>query len=70
MRRHRTTARGVLLLILLFGVAGPVSAANPTGSVPTLIFDEVDVGIGSGKSRIWTCDLTHRYIDINGSYRT
>jgi hypothetical protein len=38
MRRHRTTARGVLLLILLFGVAGPVSAANPTGSVPTLIF--------------------------------
>jgi len=31
---------------------------------------EVDVGVGSGKSRVWTCDLTHRYIDINGSYRT
>lgn len=31
---------------------------------------EVDVGIASGKSRVWTCDLTHRYIDINGSYRT
>ena len=38
MRRHRTTARGVLLLILLLGVAGPVSAATPKGSVPTLIF--------------------------------
>jgi len=31
---------------------------------------DVDVGIGSGKARVWTCDLTHRYIDINGSYRT
>lgn len=31
---------------------------------------EVDVGVGSGNSAVWTCDLTHRYIDINGSYRT
>jgi hypothetical protein len=38
MRRHRTTARGVLLLILVFGVAGPASAATPKGAVPTLIF--------------------------------
>jgi Peptidase family M23 len=38
MRRRRTTARGVLLLILLFGVAGPTSAATPKGSVPALIF--------------------------------
>ena len=31
---------------------------------------EADVGVGKGKSRVWTCDLTHRYIDINGSYRS
>jgi glutamate N-acetyltransferase / amino-acid N-acetyltransferase len=31
---------------------------------------EVDVGVGNGRARVWTCDLTHRYIDINGSYRT
>ena len=31
---------------------------------------EVDIGIGKGKAEIWTCDLTHRYIDINGSYRS
>ena len=31
---------------------------------------EVDVGVGRGKSTVWTCDLTHAYIDINGSYRT
>ncbi len=31
---------------------------------------EVDIGIGDGKSTVWTCDLTHGYIDINGSYRS
>ncbi|MBI5165099.1 MAG: bifunctional glutamate N-acetyltransferase/amino-acid acetyltransferase ArgJ [Magnetospirillum sp.] len=30
----------------------------------------VDVGIGRGTATVWTCDLTHAYIDINGSYRT
>jgi hypothetical protein len=38
MRRHRTTARGVLLLLFLLGAAGSAFAANPKGSVPTLIF--------------------------------
>ena len=30
----------------------------------------VDLGIGPGRATIWTCDLTHGYVDINGSYRT
>jgi glutamate N-acetyltransferase/amino-acid N-acetyltransferase len=30
----------------------------------------VELGLGKGKSRVWTCDLTHGYIDINGSYRS
>jgi glutamate N-acetyltransferase / amino-acid N-acetyltransferase len=30
----------------------------------------VDIGIGEGKATVWTCDLTHGYIDINGSYRS
>lgn len=30
----------------------------------------VDVGIGGGHARVWTCDLTHAYIDINASYRS
>ena len=30
----------------------------------------LDVGMGKGKARVWTCDLTHGYIDINGSYRS
>lgn len=31
---------------------------------------KVDVGVGSESATVYTCDLTHRYIDINGSYRT
>jgi peptidase M23-like protein len=38
MSRHRTTARGVLLLFLLLGLAGAAAAAPPKGAVPTLIF--------------------------------
>ncbi len=30
----------------------------------------VDLGIGQGRATIWTCDLTHGYVDINGSYRS
>ena len=30
----------------------------------------VDVGVGRGRAVVWTCDLTHGYIDINGSYRS
>ncbi|WP_291295151.1 bifunctional glutamate N-acetyltransferase/amino-acid acetyltransferase ArgJ [Elioraea sp.] len=30
----------------------------------------VDLGLGSGAATVWTCDLTHAYIDINGSYRS
>ena len=31
---------------------------------------EAHVGVAKGKARVWTCDLTHGYIDINGSYRS
>ena len=30
----------------------------------------VDLGLGEGRATAWTCDLTHGYIDINGSYRS
>jgi glutamate N-acetyltransferase/amino-acid N-acetyltransferase len=30
----------------------------------------VDLGLGRGTARIWTCDLTEGYIRINGSYRS
>jgi glutamate N-acetyltransferase/amino-acid N-acetyltransferase len=30
----------------------------------------VDIGIGRGRARVWTCDLTHDYIAINADYRS
>ena len=30
----------------------------------------VDVGVGRGSSTMWTCDLTKRYVEINGDYRS
>ncbi|MGB5559889.1 MAG: bifunctional glutamate N-acetyltransferase/amino-acid acetyltransferase ArgJ [Paracoccaceae bacterium] len=30
----------------------------------------VDLGVGEGKSVVWTCDLTNRYIEINADYRS
>jgi len=30
----------------------------------------VDVGVGAGEARVWTCDLTHDYVSINADYRS
>ena len=30
----------------------------------------VDLGMGRAARTVWTCDLTHRYIDINADYRS
>ena len=34
------------------------------------IFLEIDVGVGKSSSTVYTCDLTHKYIDINADYRS
>ncbi|EAQ14062.1 glutamate N-acetyltransferase [Maritimibacter alkaliphilus HTCC2654] len=30
----------------------------------------VDLGLGKGEATVWTCDLTHAYIQINADYRS
>ncbi len=30
----------------------------------------VDIGLGTGSATVWTCDLTHGYIEINADYRS
>jgi glutamate N-acetyltransferase / amino-acid N-acetyltransferase len=56
VRRGCGTGRNGLLLRKLF--------TAPRVSV------HLDVGGGSGRAIIWTCDLTRRYIDINAHYTT
>ncbi len=29
-----------------------------------------DIGLGKGEARVWTCDLTKAYVEINGDYRS
>jgi len=62
---------------------GPLQAALEGAIAPT--YDEaamsaymknaeleigVDVGVGRGEAAMWTCDLTKRYVEINGDYRS
>jgi glutamate N-acetyltransferase/amino-acid N-acetyltransferase len=34
------------------------------------VYVTLDCGQGKGSAIVWTCDLTHSYVDINGHYRT
>ncbi len=45
---------------------GPL-AAHLKGAEITI---QADLRLGCGQARVWTCDLTHGYIDINADYRS
>jgi glutamate N-acetyltransferase/amino-acid N-acetyltransferase len=30
----------------------------------------VTMGLGKGRAKVWTCDLTKAYVEINGDYRS
>jgi glutamate N-acetyltransferase/amino-acid N-acetyltransferase len=30
----------------------------------------IDLGLGRGEDRVWTCDLSEEYVRINGKYTT
>ncbi len=38
-------------------------------SAPAMTF-RLDCGLGQGDATIWTCDISHEYISINGDYRS
>ncbi|MFM9891105.1 MAG: bifunctional glutamate N-acetyltransferase/amino-acid acetyltransferase ArgJ [Rickettsiales bacterium] len=44
----------------------PVSAHMKTRDIHIA----VEIGLGVGVATVWTCDLTHGYIDINADYRS
>lgn len=47
------------------------SEAEATKAVASEKIDiRVDVGMGTGKATVWTCDLTEGYVQINGAYRS
>ena len=30
----------------------------------------IDLAVGRAAATVWSCDLTHKYIDINADYRS
>jgi len=34
------------------------------------VFIRLDLGLGHARATVWTCDLSHDYVTINGKYRT
>ncbi|SNB67699.1 glutamate N-acetyltransferase [Arboricoccus pini] len=75
---------GETIELARLGVAfGGTPVARNGGAVPDLdeapvaahlagqkIDIDIEVGTGPGKATVWTCDLTHGYIDINADYRS
>jgi glutamate N-acetyltransferase/amino-acid N-acetyltransferase len=60
--------------VLVTRDGGPVAGYDETPVVAHLqgreIAIDIALGLGAGRATIWTCDLTHGYIDINASYRS
>ncbi|GAB5447113.1 bifunctional glutamate N-acetyltransferase/amino-acid acetyltransferase ArgJ [Gymnodinialimonas sp.] len=70
--RDRLTIRFGDILVAEHGwVAESYSedAAAAYMKAPELLID-VDLGLGNGSATVWTCDLTHGYIQINADYRS
>lgn len=59
--------------VLLFrdGVPLDYSEALATAIISAPEVDvTLDCGLGSGAALVWTCDLSHEYVTINGDYRS
>ncbi len=70
--RERIAIRFGALLAAVDGMVAPVydeAAMSAYMKQPELEIS-VDVGVGTGRSTMWTCDLTKRYVEINGDYRS
>ncbi len=70
--RDRLAIRFGDISVALNGMVDPAYAEEEGAAYMTQAELEigVDLGIGKGEAKVWTCDLTHRYIDINADYRS
>jgi glutamate N-acetyltransferase/amino-acid N-acetyltransferase len=57
--------------IPIFRNGSPISSTRTRAEKAMKAHDlQIDVDLAGGRAvaRIWTCDLSHKYVDINGSY--
>lgn len=68
---HRISLRFGPLPVLAHGTPLPFSEAE---ALKLLSKDEIeialDLGLGEASATMWTCDLSHEYVNINAAYRT
>lgn len=71
-KRDKTSVWVGGVLIAKNGGLNPTYVEGPTAKYMQgkEIEIAVDVGVGKGAATVWTCDLTHAYIDINADYRS
>ena len=66
-----TGGRGAALQLVCGGQ--PLAYSEETASAifaePEIVV-RVQLGLGAGAATVWTCDLSHDYVSINGHYRT
>ncbi|MEO9971905.1 MAG: bifunctional glutamate N-acetyltransferase/amino-acid acetyltransferase ArgJ [Hyphomonadaceae bacterium] len=60
---HQVAENGGLAPAYDEGTASAICAADK-------ITIRAHVGVGDASATVWTCDLTHAYVEINGAYRT
>ncbi len=60
--------------VLVTRDGGPVAGYDEAPVVAHIKGREIDIaialGLGDGHATVWTCDLTHGYIDVNAAYRS
>ncbi len=66
-----TRGHGELLQLVRAGqpFAYSEEAASAIFAEPEIVV-RVQLGLGAGVATVWTCDLSHDYVSINGHYRT
>lgn len=53
------------------GRAAPYNETEAIGLMQSKTWEiSLDLGLGNGEFWLWTCDLSHEYVTINGHYRT
>jgi glutamate N-acetyltransferase / amino-acid N-acetyltransferase len=59
------------VLVFAKGIPTMYSEEEATRAIqPREVCVRLDLGLGTARATIWTCDLSHEYVTINGRYRT
>jgi glutamate N-acetyltransferase/amino-acid N-acetyltransferase len=57
--------------VLANGAPTPYDEADATRAIQSRDVEvKLDLGLGDASATVWTCDLSHDYVTINGKYRT